>query len=83
LTKGYLIVDYKTKWEWYDLRISVYGDERMSDLADSIEHDFYNKGYRNDLAEQIKELDPNTRYDSGYSIISLKTELDRLENTPS
>lgn len=82
LTKGYLIVDYKTKWEWYDLRISVYGDERMSDLADSIEHEFYNKGYRTDLAEQIKKLDVNTNFTSGYSIESLKQELDRLENTP-
>jgi hypothetical protein len=79
LTKGILIVDYKTKWTEYDLRISVYGDERMNDLADSIEHEFYNKGYRADLAEQIKELDPNTMYHSGNSINSLKVELDRLE----
>ena len=80
LTKGILIVDYKTKWTEYDLRISVYGDERINDLADSIEHKVYNDGYREDLAEQIKELDPNTRYDSGYSIDSLRNELDRLEN---
>ena len=83
LTKGFLIVDYKTKWTDYDLRISIYGDERMSNLSDSIEHDFYNRGYRVDLAEQIKELDPNTKFDSGYNTSSLKTELDRLENEKS
>lgn len=80
LTKGILLVDYKTKWTWYDLRISVYGDERMNDLADSIEEKYYNKGYRADLAEQIKELDPDTKFDSGYTTKMLKEELDRLEN---
>ena len=79
LTKGIRIADYKTKWEWYDLRISVYGTDQMQDLADAIEHKFYNDGYREDLAGQIKELDPNTKYDSGYSIDSLRNELERLE----
>jgi hypothetical protein len=79
LTKGFLITDYKTKWEWYDLRISIYGDERMNDLADSIEEKYYNNGLRQDLAEQIKELDPNTKFDSGYNVKMLKEELDRLE----
>lgn len=80
LTKGFLIVDYKTKWTDYDLRISIYGDERMNDLADSIEEKYYNKGYRADLAEQIKELDPDTNFDKGYCTENLKKELDRLEN---
>lgn len=80
LTKGILIVDYKTKWTEYDLRISVYGDERMNDLADAIEHKVYNDGYREDLADQIKELDANTKFDKGHTIEYLKTELDRLEN---
>ena len=83
LTKGFLIVDYKTKWTDYDLRISIYGDERMNNLSESIENDFYNRGYRVDLAEQIKELDPNTKFHSGYNTSSLKTELDRLENEKS
>jgi hypothetical protein len=52
---------------------------QMQDLADSIEHKFYSDGYREDLANQIKELDPTTKHHSGYSIDSLKTELDRLE----
>jgi hypothetical protein len=52
----------------------------MYDLSDAIEHKFYNDGRREDLADQIKELDPNTKYDKGYTIDSLKKELDRLEN---
>ena len=80
LTKGYLITDYKTKWYDYDLRISIYGTEQMQDLADSIEEKFFNKGRRQSLADDIKELDPNTKYDKGWSIESLKQELDRLEN---
>jgi hypothetical protein len=52
----------------------------MQDLADSIEHKFYSDGRREELAEQIKELDPQTKYDKGYSIDSLRNELQRLEN---
>lgn len=80
LTKGIQLTDYKTKWEWYDLRISVCGTDQMQDLADAIEHKFYNDGRREELAEQIKELDPQTSYDKGYSIDSLRKELNRLEN---
>ena len=36
LTKGIMMYDYKTKWEWYDLRISVSGDKQICDLADDI-----------------------------------------------
>ena len=79
LTKGIQLTDYKTKWEWYDLRISICGTKQMYDLSDAIEHKFYNDGRRQELAEEIKELDPNTKYDSGYSIDSLKNELERLE----
>jgi len=80
LTKGIQLTDYKTKWYDYDLRISVYGTDQMQDLSDAIEHKFYSDGRREDLADQIKELDPNTKFDKGYSTESLKTELDRLEN---
>jgi hypothetical protein len=79
LTKGIQLTDYKTKWYEYDLRISVYGTSQMQDLADAIEYKFYNDGLREDLADQIKELDPNTKYDKGYTIDSLKNELERLE----
>ena len=78
LTKGYTITDYKTKWAWYDLRISVYGTSQMNDLADAIEYKFYNDGVREDLAKQIKTLDPNTKYNSGYTIETLREERDRL-----
>jgi hypothetical protein len=79
LTKGIQLTDYKTKWEWYDLRISVCGTKQMQDLADAIEHKFYSDGRREELADQIKELDPKTKYNSGYSIDSLRNELERLE----
>lgn len=78
ITKGYTLVDYKTKWQWYDLRISVAGTEQMHNLADAIEYKFYNEGRREDLAEQIKRLDPNTKFHSGYDTDSLKEELNRL-----
>jgi hypothetical protein len=80
LTKGIQLTDYKTKWEYYDLRISVYGTDQMQDLADAIEHKVYSDGLREDLADEIKELDPKTKYDKGYSIDSLRNELNRLEN---
>jgi len=80
LTKGIQLTDYKTKWEYYDLRISVYGTDQMQDLADAIEHKVYSDGLREDLADQIKELNPKTKYDKGYSIDSLRNELNRLEN---
>ena len=81
LTKGFQITDYKTKWEWYDLRISVYGTKQMYDLSDAIEHKFYNDGCRKELADEIKQLDPKTKYNSGYNIDSLKEELYRLNGT--
>jgi len=80
LTKGYGIVDYKTKWYWYDLRISVGGTDQMHNLANAIEHEYYDKGAREDLANQIKTLDPNTKYHRGYLPSTLRKELDRLEN---
>lgn len=80
ITKGYTLVDYKTKWEWYDLRISVYGSKQMQDLADAIEAKFYEDGRRIDLADQIKDLDPNTKFNKGYTIKTLQEELDRLMN---
>ena len=59
LTKGIFIWDYKTKWHWYDLRISVTGDEQISNLADDIERQFYNKGCRKDTLEAIRNLEPD------------------------
>ena len=78
ITKGYTLADYKTKWYDHDLRISVWGSKQMQDLADAIESKFYEDGHRIYLAEQIKELDPNTKYDKGYTISTLQKELDRI-----
>lgn len=78
LTKGYMIWDYKTKWQWYDLRISVSGTQQMWNLSDAIEQKFYREGRREDLAEQIKNLDPNTKFDKGYTLKMLEEELERL-----
>jgi hypothetical protein len=76
---GYImLMDYKTKWTEYDLRISVVGDRQVQNLADAIESRYYEVGYRRDLADQIKELDPNTEFNSGYAPSSLNRELERL-----
>jgi hypothetical protein len=76
---GYImLMDYKTKWKDYDLRISVVGDRQVQNLADAIESRYYEVGYRTDLAEKIKELDPNTVFHSGYTPSSLKAELIKL-----
>ena len=76
---GYImLMDYKTKWKDYDLRISVIGNRQVQNLADAIESRYYEVGYRRDLADQIKELDPNTVFNSGYTPSSLNRELERL-----
>jgi len=46
ITRGIMLVDYKTKWEWYDLRISIHGNQQLNDLADSIENYYYKQGKR-------------------------------------
>lgn len=58
LTKGIFIQDYKTKWHWYDLRISVLGDEQINNLVEDIEHRFYTRGYRKDTIEAIQKIEP-------------------------
>jgi hypothetical protein len=64
LTKGCLIVDYKTKWEWYDLRISIYGTKQMNWLADAIEQKFYKDGRKEDLKEKLSKHtgEPKEKY---------------------
>jgi hypothetical protein len=58
LTKGIMMYDYKTKWEWYDLRISVSGDKQICDLADDIQDMYYKRGQREDLLEKIYKYNP-------------------------
>jgi hypothetical protein len=79
LTKGYMIWDYKTKWNDYDLRISIAGNEQMNFLCRAIESKFYNEGLRESLAERIKELYPDSKFNAGYDVSTLQKELDRLE----
>ena len=78
LTKGYLIVDYKTKWQWYDLRISIYGNEQMNWLADAIEAKFYRDGRRQDLLDQLKKLNPDKNYEF-YGLSALEEAVDELD----
>ena len=59
LTRGIFIYDYKTKWEWYDLRISISAPKHLQDLANAIENDFYSRGRQQEIAEDILKLDPN------------------------
>ncbi len=61
LTKGIFIWDYKTKWEWYDLRISISAPKHLQDLASAIENDFYSRGRQKDIAEDILKLDPEAK----------------------
>lgn len=58
LTKGITFWDYKTKWADYDLRISISAPEHLQDLADDIERGFYSRGRQEELAEEIKKIDP-------------------------
>jgi len=79
ITGGIRIFDYKTKWSDYDLRVSISGTEQMQFIACAIESKFYRDGYRLDLSQRIKKLDPNTKFTEGYSIDTLEKELERLE----
>jgi hypothetical protein len=79
LTKGIVFWDWKTKWQYYDLRISISGPEHLQDLADDIEHGFYSRGRQEELVEQIKKLDPNASIIWG-SISRLEKQLEELEN---
>lgn len=73
ITKGYLIVDYKTKWSEYDLRISIYGDDKMNWIAEAIEEKFHNDGYKEYLKQSLTKVNKKTSYNY-YSIDELKKE---------
>ena len=77
LTKGIIIMDYKTKWTHYDLRISVNAPRHLSRLADAIEYKFYDVGRQDELEEQIKAIDPDARIVRG-SISRLEKQLKQL-----
>ena len=79
LTKGIAFVDWKTKWESYDLRISIHGPKHLQDLADDIEYGFYSRGRQEELVKEILELDPNASIIWG-SIERFEKQLEELEN---
>lgn len=79
LTKGIQFWDWKTKWADYDLRISISGPKHLQDLAGWIEIGFYSDGRQKELAEQIKNIDPNASIIWG-SIHRLEKQLEQLEN---
>lgn len=72
-----MLVDYKTKWQWYDLRISISAPKHLQDLADAIERDFYSRGRQEEIAGQIKKLDPEARIMMG-SVDSLVKQYNEL-----
>jgi hypothetical protein len=78
LTKGILIWDYKTKWNDYDLRISISAPSHLNELSRGIEERFYKTGRCNELVEEIKKLDPNASIIWG-SISRLEKQLEELE----
>ena len=78
LTKGIAFVDWKTKWQDYDLRISIHGPKHLQDLADNIEDGFYSRGKQEELVAEIKALDPNASIIWG-SIERFEKQLETLE----
>lgn len=78
LTKGIMMVDYKTKWQWYDLRLSIYGTNQMNWLADAIEDKYYRDGKKEDLKAHLKKLNPEGDY-SFKSLSDLEKELEKLQ----
>lgn len=79
LTKGISFVDWKTKWQDFDLRISINGPKYLQNLADDIERGFYFRGRQEEIIDQIKILNPNASIIRG-DIKSLEKQLKKLES---
>ena len=79
LTKGIAFVDWKTKWQDYDLRISISAPEYLQNLADDIESGFYSRGRQNELVAEILAIDPNAPIIWG-SVERFIKQLEKLEN---
>jgi len=78
LTKGIRFIDWKTKWNDYDLRISISAPKHLQDLADDIESGTYSRGRQQELLAEIKAIDPNANPIMG-SVSRLEKELEKLE----
>ena len=76
LTKGITLYDYKTKWSYYDLRISIGAPQYLQDLADDIEYGYYQRGKREELLLSIKRIEPD--FDRLMSIKDLENYLTTL-----
>jgi hypothetical protein len=80
ITKGYMIWDYKTKWQPYDLRISIAGNDKMNWLADAIEYKFYRDGKKKDLAKRLSDiLDKPESYFEFWTLDHLETEWEKIQ----
>jgi hypothetical protein len=78
LTKGIAFIDWKTKWDEYDLRISIHAAKHLQDLASDIEHGFYSRGRQEEIVNEIKQLDPNASIIWG-DVNRLEKQLQALE----
>jgi hypothetical protein len=78
LTKGIRFIDWKTKWNDYDLRISISAPKHLQDLAEDIESGTYSRGRQQELLAEIKAIDPNANPIMG-SVSRLEKELEKLE----
>lgn len=63
LTKGIRFYDYKTKWHDYDLRVSIAAPQDICDLEDAITIYFYDRGYRQELLDEIRAIEPDFKYE--------------------
>ncbi len=79
LTKGIFFVDYKLKWSDYDLRISIYGNKLLMDLADDIENSFYRRGRRQYVLEELSKIpNSNEHYKEWDSLSKLEEAYRKL-----
>jgi hypothetical protein len=76
LTKGITLYDYKTKWSYYDLRISIAAPQYLQDLADDIEYGYCQRGKREELLLSIKRIQPD--FDKWMTIKELENYLETL-----
>lgn len=80
LTRGIMMWDHKTKWTYYDLRISISAPEYLQDLSDAIEYKVYSIGRQEELVEEIRSLDPDASIIKG-SVSRLEEQLTKLKKS--
>lgn len=76
LLKGILIWDIKTKWSYYDLRISISAPKFLQEMSDAIEYYTYKEGHKKELIEEIKKYEPDfCEYRTYCDIINYRNNL--------